>query len=193
MKYATFWQRFGAGWIDFFAMLPAMLLLGWLSTQSHTLALIVALPLGLLYWAYSYFFHAISGQTLGKKSMGIRVVNLDGSRISRSTSFRRSIVDLVFAGLGVAGSFIGLAAIGASDYDALSWIEQTARTQAALPSWFRWTDWAAQIWMWSEVVTVLFNPRRRAIHDYLAGTCVVNEVRWPKAICEGMTTTVEKQ
>jgi uncharacterized RDD family membrane protein YckC len=32
---------------------------------------------------------------------------------------------------------------------------------------------ALQIWIWGEFITMLFNKRRRAVHDYMAGTVVV--------------------
>jgi uncharacterized RDD family membrane protein YckC len=34
-----------------------------------------------------------------------------------------------------------------------------------------------QIWVWSEVVVMLFNKRRRALHDFIAGTIVTSELR----------------
>ena len=30
-----------------------------------------------------------------------------------------------------------------------------------------------QIWIWSEFVVLLFNRRKRAIHDFIAGTVVI--------------------
>jgi uncharacterized RDD family membrane protein YckC len=32
-----------------------------------------------------------------------------------------------------------------------------------------------EVWMWSELVVLLLNEKRRAIHDYIAGTVVVVE------------------
>lgn len=181
MKYATFWQRFGAGWIDFFVMLPAIVLFGWLATQSLMLAYLVALPSNLMYWAYCYYLHAVSGQTIGKRVVGIRVVQLDGGRIDRPTSFRRSVVDLVFSILSVVGTFLALRTISSIEYASLSWTEQTMRVQTVQSSLFRWVEYAAHAWVWSEVITVLFNHRRRAIHDYIAGTCVVTEATQTEA------------
>jgi len=31
------------------------------------------------------------------------------------------------------------------------------------------------IWIWSELITMMFNERRRAIHDYMAGTVVIQK------------------
>ena len=31
----------------------------------------------------------------------------------------------------------------------------------------------SHIWIWSEVIVLLFNKRKRAIHDFMAGTVIV--------------------
>ena len=36
-------------------------------------------------------------------------------------------------------------------------------------------SWLSYAWMLSEVVTMLFNEKKRAIHDFIAGTVVVVE------------------
>ena len=38
---------------------------------------------------------------------------------------------------------------------------------------WRWMSWLQSAGFWSEVITMLFNGRRRALHDYLGGTVVV--------------------
>jgi uncharacterized RDD family membrane protein YckC len=43
------------------------------------------------------------------------------------------------------------------------------------PEWLDWVNTANQVWMWSEVVVMLFNRRRRALHDFIAGTVVTSD------------------
>jgi len=175
MKYAGFWQRFCAGWIDFFVLLIPLLVLGWLSSISQPLAIIFALPYGLLFWFYTFYFHAATGQTIGKRALGIRVIRLDGSRIGRPESFRRSAVDLAFAVVWTAGALWGISALSSSQFSTAGWFHQQELIQQAQPSFTRWVDIASQIWIWSEVFTMLFNRQKRAIHDFIAGTVVINE------------------
>ena len=42
------------------------------------------------------------------------------------------------------------------------------------PSWNRPLSWAANIWFWSELLVLLTNQQRRALHDFLAGTVVIH-------------------
>jgi uncharacterized RDD family membrane protein YckC len=59
-----------------------------------------------------------------------------------------------------------------SQYGALGWWARQMRLAELTAQW-RWVSWLQTAWVWSEVVTMLFNKRRRALHDYLAGTVVV--------------------
>ena len=49
MNYATFWQRFAGLWIDFFVLLPLMMLNWWLQSLSKVAALMVLLPMAVLF------------------------------------------------------------------------------------------------------------------------------------------------
>ena len=175
MKYAGFWQRFCAGWIDFFVLLIPLVVLSWLSSISQLLAILCAIPEGLLYWFYTFHFHAATGQTIGKRALGIRVIRLDGSRIGPVDSFKRSFVDLIFALIWTFGSIWGVSQLSASQFTSAGWLQQQEFIQNAQPSFITWVDIASQIWIWSEVIIMLFNRQRRAIHDFVAGTIVVNE------------------
>jgi uncharacterized RDD family membrane protein YckC len=35
------------------------------------------------------------------------------------------------------------------------------------------SDWVSQAWLWSELVVLLLNAKRRALHDFIAGTVVI--------------------
>ena len=175
MKYAGFWQRFFAGWIDFFVLLIPHVSLIWVSSVSQTLAIVCAVPHGLLYWFYTFHFHAATGQTIGKRALDIRVVCLDGSRIGRPESFRRSAVDLGFAVIWTFGSIWGVSQLSPSQLSSAGWFQQQELIDNVQPGFINWVDIASQVWVWSEVFTMLLNRQRRAIHDFIAGTIVVNE------------------
>jgi uncharacterized RDD family membrane protein YckC len=172
MKYAGFWKRFGAGWIDGFALLLPSLFLMWLHSISRTWAFLTELPLGFLFYAYEIYFHGRRGQTIGKRSVDIKVVSLDGSSISWRQAFLRSSVGL---GLGVLYSiskFVALFKITDADYSALSWVELAIK-ETELSPYINEITAAMYVWMASEVVVLLFNRKKRALHDYIAGTVVV--------------------
>jgi uncharacterized RDD family membrane protein YckC len=49
------------------------------------------------------------------------------------------------------------------------------RYEALRPAWVVAVDYLYNAWLVSQIVSVLFNKRRRALHDFLAGTVVVVE------------------
>ena len=180
-NYATFWRRFAAMWIDVFVLLPLMVVRGLLESVSKAAALALVIPMAIAYAAYTIYCHGRFGQTVGKRVMGIRVVRTAGERIGWREAWLRSSVEVLFSALGVAGSFVALATIADTDYYGVGWMQRGQNLAAHEPAWLAWTATVTQIWVWSEVVVMLFNKRRRALHDFIAGTVVTSEQRIPDA------------
>lgn len=111
--------------------------------------------------------------------MGIRVVRTTGERIGWRKAWLRSSVDVVFAALGIISSFIALAAISDTSYYEVGWLQRTNNIESHAPTWLAWSTVAIQIWGWSEIVVMLFNKKRRALHDFIAGTIVIAESKRP--------------
>ena len=172
VNYATFSQRFAAIWIDLFALLPLGFLNAWLESLSKTAAILLVIPMSAAYCAYTIYCHGRFGQTVGKRAMGIRVVRTTGERIGWREAWLRSSVDVAFAILGVISLFVALGAIPDAKYYGVGWIDRGRNLRALEPSWRGWTSHMSQIWIWSEVIVMLFNKRRRALHDFIAGTVV---------------------
>ena len=133
------------------------------------------------YCAYSIYGHGRFGQTVGKHFMHIRVVRLTGERISWAEAWLRSSIDVAFEVIGVVSTLIALSAITDAGYYGVGWKQRALNLRALEPSWLGWTTIASQIWFWSEVIVILFNKRRRALHDFIAGTVVLSERRLPDA------------
>src|SRR5438477_5361541 len=121
MNYATYWQRFAAMWIDFFVILPLMVLQVWVQSISRAAAIVLVVPMTAAYCAYTIYGHGRFGQTVGKHVMGIRVMRTNGERIGWREAWLRSSVDVAFAALGVISLFIALAAIADAQYYGVGW------------------------------------------------------------------------
>jgi uncharacterized RDD family membrane protein YckC len=175
MKYATFGQRFAAMLIDTFVLLPLVFIQVWLESVSKTAAIILVVPMTAAYCVYSIYCHGRFGQTVGKHAMGIRVVRTTGERIGWREAWLRSSVDVAFAAIDVIASFVALAAITDAEYYGVGLAHREGNLQEHQPTWLAWTLAAGQMWVWSEVIVMLFNTRRRALHDFIAGTVVTAE------------------
>lgn len=176
-SYASFWQRFAAGILDTLILLPFLWLFEWASIYSRTVAELVLIPQSALYPVYSIYFHGTFGQTLGKRAMGIRVVRKSGEAIGWKQAWLRSSVDLGFMLLGCLSELMALNTISDANFYGSSWIDISLKLESMSPWWLGLNTLGDELWGFSEIITMLLNKRRRALHDFLAGTIVVRSVK----------------
>lgn len=171
--YAGFWRRLAANLIDALVLMPVSVAPLALTLHSKALALIIVLfssgAVGLLYTIY---FHATYGQTLGKMALGIRVLRTDGQRIGWYEAFWRSAVDVAFWAILFTSSVVTLMSMPEDRFVGLSWAALDIEIAHTRKTFFRYLEWLASAWLYSEVVTLLFNEKKRALHDFIAGTVV---------------------
>jgi uncharacterized RDD family membrane protein YckC len=175
--YAGFWRRFCALWVDaFIVILPVRFFLSWLEGFDRTVAIVIMIPSAALLPMYHVYFNARYGGTLGKLAVGIRVTRPDGGRIGWTEAIARSAVDMVFALVGLCIQVWALAQISGEDYsNASGFLERGHLLKSFRPSWLSVVSILSQVWVWSEVVVLLLNRRKRALHDFIAGTIVIRK------------------
>jgi uncharacterized RDD family membrane protein YckC len=174
LHYATFWQRVGAWLIDLLILSPLLPLdyfFGGLSRLYHLYALA---PIE-LFSAFFYVYLVVRfGGTPGKLMLGLRVARLDGSTVTLKAAVVRYSVPWALA---LAISILTtVAAFGMSDeaYLALDYYERSDALDARQPMIMTAT-WAYLGWMLGCLVAVLCNRKRRALHDFMAGTVVIRK------------------
>ena len=140
-----------------------------------TLAMIMLVPSTVLFSWYNVYFNANFGGTVGKLIMKIRIVKPDGRAISYVEAFKRSSIDLIFGVISLLAQLYAIAQVDALVYTSATWIERPVILQEFNPAWFGAFILLQHIWVWSELIVILFNKRKRAIHDFIAGTIVVNK------------------
>ena len=192
-RYHNFWRRLGASIIDGLVIspvtTPAVLVIGYGPAWLAYLAVAILVPLP---WAYTTYCHGRWGQTLGKHVTEIRVVRADTlARIGYVQALRRDAGTVFFGALGAA---FFLYAVRSGETEAYRLFDrpdpivyapgeeptpgQFLRDsfEAAFPSWSQFVVTALNsLWGIAEVITMLTNPRRRALHDYIGGTVVIHD------------------
>lgn len=171
---ATLLRRLTAGVIDFVVLVTAIQAIGWFCSQSKSVATLLVTPLAAIAFLYPFVTHARFGMTLGKFFLKIRVIRLDGTAIGWNESLRRSAVDGVFALLWAVGLLVAVSNLTAEVFAGQGWPQLYKLIQPQLPSYHEWMMTAAGVWTWSEYLTMFFNRQRRAVHDFIASTKVVN-------------------
>ncbi len=175
-KYRTFWPRFWASLTDGVVLLPVTLILQYYVTLEASfwedmrwLFVIVLIVNTAYWWAYTIYMHGRFGQTVGKRSTFVRVVDVKTEEpITFKQALIRDSIPLVILGpLLILESYrflmglpIGELLIGTDSGDL-----PTSREM--------WTSFVVVAWWFAEIVTMLTNEKRRAVHDFIAGTVVV--------------------
>jgi len=160
-KYRTFWRRFWAGYVDALVFVP-LGVLDYFIWQHST-----SIPLRALWFAiysasfpaYSILTQGLFGQTLGKRVLGVRVVDVSGRALTMMQALRREAINLPF----VFWSFnAGLALVGRGENP-----HQLEQAEVGAAAWLGFGLFAL------ELLTTLTNSKRRALHDFIAGSVVV--------------------
>ena len=113
--------------------------------------------------AYAVILHGLYGQTLGKMATGVKV--LDEKTESAITFTQAALRDCVPIMSTLVLIIVALLLQSGIITNVSGWLEMGLMI-------FTWTLLA---WHLLEVISMLTNQKRRAIHDYIAGTVVVKE------------------
>lgn len=156
--YQTGFQRLFANVIDNIILQLCLLPLVWVVRPSLPTAinLIIAVLACIIPVSYSIYMHGRFGQTLGKFFSGVKVVNFAGGRISYQQALMRDIVPCIILPVWI-------------------WTVAYALIYREYPPsvMFRLAENIVYYWCALELITMLFNEQRRAIHDYIAKTVVI--------------------
>jgi uncharacterized RDD family membrane protein YckC len=161
--------------VDLLILFPLAMACAWLQGFDKYIAFAVIIPSTVLFAMYHVYFNARYGGTPGKLAVGIRITRPDGTPIAWKEAWLRSSVDLVFAVISLTVGVVALSRADNSTYSALAFAERMKFLRGLYPDWYPATHTLAQIWTWSELLVLLFNKRKRALHDFIAGTVVVDK------------------
>jgi uncharacterized RDD family membrane protein YckC len=172
-KYHTAARRFCAGFVDGLVFMPLGWLDRWVLGASRPATVLIAWMLFSYsaYWLYSVLMHGFYGQTLGKKALGVKVLDVSETPISMRQAFLRESIYIAINTMALIISIYLVLSGSRGDSESLS-IAVMILGLGAL------------IWFVTEILTCLMNQKRRAVHDFIAGTVVVKTEFIPVEINE---------
>ena len=175
LQYASFWQRFCASILDLVVLIPYILVLLWLGGNLRLFELYYLVPS--IAFGLWYHVHLVKcyGGTPGKLIMGIRIAKVDGSAPGYREALLRYAVEMV---LGFIQSIVTISALmhmSDVEFQSLGFMARAARINELAPSWNGALVWVSNFWIWGEFIVMLTNKRRRAPHDFMAGTVVLRK------------------
>jgi len=173
--YAGFGKRFGSAIVDMLVFIPFMFVFHFIQSSSLSMAMVGVVLSSILFSAYTVYFHYKFGATLGKMALGIKVTLPNGEKIGFKQAILRSSVDLAFALFMVIAQVMAISNADLEVYLNAGWIERAEYIMPLFPAWYGAVNIASQLWYWGEFIVLLFNKRKRAPHDFIAGTVVIRK------------------
>ncbi len=153
--------------------LPLIFLNYYLFRFSWNTAVIIQIPYLFLWAAYNIYFLGQWGQTIGKMATHIKVTRLDGSPIGYKQAFLRHVVDLALQIITTISVLVALFSVSRVNFEISGWEARNTLLRDASPYWGVWAEYASAIWVLSEMIVLLFNKKKRALHDFIAGTVII--------------------
>ncbi len=163
-KYNTFSGRFFAGIIDSLVLLPLGFLDFYFLRPDSNLSLVLFwIPISYsAYFIYSIYFHWKTGQTIGKKVMKVKVIDVSEDKsLTLKQAFLR---DSVYIVLQIAGIILICSNI----------IRLGSFSITGIEPYNSYLSLLSLAWFLIEIITMFTNDKRRAFHDLIANTVVIN-------------------
>jgi uncharacterized RDD family membrane protein YckC len=172
--YVGFWRRLAAHAIDLAILVPYALLAKQLIYASRS-AYFAFLVIGtLIAIVFEVYLVKRFGGSPGKIILGVRIAQLDGSQVGYKQACIRYSVLFLISMLSSIGLLMSLFSMSDVAYAAFSSAKVAVRTlEAGAPSWYQPLQIAGSVWVYSEFMVLLTNKKRRALHDFMAGTVVI--------------------
>ncbi len=178
---AGFKKRIIASLIDLFILLPFVFLPFLFTYSSKSMYIVVRIIVPLISYSYIIGLEGYRGQTIGKILTKIRIMANNGTKAGYIRAIKRSSVNIALYIVSFIFACFALVKIPSSDFSGLTFSEAGLLIQqhVELKSDI-WLQMLNLLWMLSEFFVLNFNKRKRALHDFIAGTVVLEVDRYNK-------------
>ena len=173
LKYVGFWKRLAAMLLDMLVTLPLVLLFQW-GSQYRLFQAYYLVPGIIFCFFYNVYLVKRYGGTPGKLLVRIRIAKVNGEPVTYREALLRYAPEMILSFLVSISLICGLLHMTDIEYSSFSLIDRAKRL-AQLEPWGEAVKTIYGIWVWSELLVLLTNKKRRALHDFIAGTVVVEK------------------
>jgi uncharacterized RDD family membrane protein YckC len=169
-KYKTFWPRFLAAIVDSLVFIP-LEIADYFIRENYNIINDAAIYFwfilaSLAFMIYSVLMHGIYGQTLGKMAMNVKVLDISENKLSMLQALKRDIIPIILTCICIA-----IVLLQSINYTGTNASSITYNIASYL------IEYVGFAWFIAEIVSMLFNDKRRAIHDFIADSVVIKEIQ----------------
>ncbi len=171
--YAGFWIRLGSLLLDILIISPVIFIFLYLNGISKSIYYYTIVPTILFHLWYNVYLVQKNGGTPGKLIAGLTILKKDGTDLTWREAILRDIVSIVLAIFVAIITVIALSQSDSEYYESLNWMKKQEYLVTVLPFYFTFYNWTSNVWAWGELFVLLFNKRKRALHDFIAETVII--------------------
>jgi uncharacterized RDD family membrane protein YckC len=164
-KYSTFAPRFVSGIIDIVVLSPIQWLLTFAFDHSTPILLKVLVHTvnSCFFLAYSIWMHGKFGQTIGKMICKVIVLDVSERSLNMKQAVLRDILGVIFLPISLATDIPRI----------IRGVNMNTPTNITTIDWI--VTFSMFGWFVIELVTMLTNNKRRALHDFIASSVVIRK------------------
>lgn len=171
--YAMFPERLAAILLDLLVVAAVSWLCALLNNDSRVFTIGSVLFLLAFELFYEIYLVGRYGATPGKLIVGLKITQMDFSPITYRQAILRFLPYLVFRLFIAAQSLWALLLVSNAEYAAATFTDWPNKESELTPFWFEWIGIACSVWLVIDFAVFLGSRKRRALHDYIAGTVVL--------------------
>jgi uncharacterized RDD family membrane protein YckC len=183
VQYAGFWVRLGAILADTFIVIVVnflILLPSMISVQAQILSQVLGFG---LYFLLNVYCVVKYGGSPGKLIMNLRIrgdVSSDNPRyivdwrtalLRESVNIFIAVTMLVLNVIAAIAAFDQIKSQGLSQFDSI--LAMSKATKMTFPAVVGLFTFFSTAWVWSEMIVILTNRKKKSLHDYIAETVVI--------------------
>ncbi len=176
IKYAGFWRRLLAIFIDSLLVYQPLLYVFKKCHLDKSETIISVVLLGFVPSVYNILLLGFKSQTIGMMLVRFKIFKVDMTSINWKNAFLRYVVNVLLALVSVSVGIYFLNLLPADNYLTQTYVQIIDQLRNSFNFYDVFITVSIALtfsWTFSEVIVLLFNEKKRAIHDYIAGTVVI--------------------
>ena len=171
-EYGGFWRRVGALLLDSLILSPLGIIMFLSMNYTPRAYLYFALPNVVITLLYYVFLVKRFGGTPGKLITRMRITMTDGRPVTTQAAVLRYLPLLIIHVLSLLAMIQGASGLG-DDFPSMSFLDKMRVLAESAPRWNTIVTWLGYLWWIATAITLAANARKRAAHDFIAGTVVL--------------------
>lgn len=173
VQYGGFLKRLGAILIDLVFMLP-LVPIYWIGASHFRLFQVYWIVICQLFGlVFSVYLVKRFGGTPGKLAMNLRIRKVNLEPVTYREALLRYLPEAVLSLGAQLGIVLAVIHMTDAEYFSIKSNDRIKHLTELAPAWTSPLTIANTIWFWGELLVLLTNDKRRALHDFIAGTVVI--------------------